>query len=27
MALLVPRGIAMPRVSITIRCHYVDFDL
>jgi len=23
----VPRGIAMQRVSITIRCHCVDFDL
>jgi len=25
--LCVPRGIAMPRVSVTIRCHCVDFDL
>jgi len=27
MALSVPRGIVMPRVSVTIRCHCVDFDL
>jgi len=27
VALSVPRGIAMSRVSVTIRCHCVDFDL
>ena len=27
VALSVPRGIVMPRVSVTIRCHCVDFDL
>jgi len=26
-SLCVTRDIAMPRVSVTIRCHYVDFDL
>ena len=26
-SLCVTRGIAMSRVSITIRCHCVDFDL
>jgi len=27
VALLVPRGNEMSRVSITIRCHCVDFNL
>jgi len=27
MTLLVPRGIAMSHVSVTIRFHCVDFDL
>ena len=27
VALLVPRGIAMPRASVIIICHCVDFDL
>jgi len=27
VALSVPRGIVMPHVNITIRCHSVDFDL
>ena len=27
VALLVPCGIVMPRVSVTIKCHCVDFDL
>jgi len=27
VALSMSRGIAMPRVSVTIRCHRVDFDL